>query len=98
MGVHKSLDIDIQDLQEAVRVTRNYHLNSPMRDVGSEEAQLGQRNELCTRLLRSGWIPPTYAHAMKARLLEGEPARALALLADVLNVDLELVGDQEAAA
>ncbi|WP_346921934.1 hypothetical protein [Glutamicibacter creatinolyticus] len=88
MAVHKGIDIDIQDLQEMVRTTRNSHLNHAHADAHPDDALLDQRNRLATKLLRAGWIAPTYARALKVALLEGSHDAALELLADLLGVDL----------
>jgi len=87
MGVFKELDINVMDLQDAVRMTRNAHHNTPYKDVDPEEAELDQRQMLATKLLRMGWVPPVYAHVMKRHLMEGKSAEAVALLCEVLGVD-----------
>lgn len=97
MSVYKGLDIDIQELQEAVRTTRNAHHNTPYKDVDPEEAELYQRQVLATKLLRMGWIPPVYTSMMKLRLYGGKTNEAVALLCDVLGVDESILPERVAA-
>ena len=85
--IFKELDINVMDLQDAVRMTRNAHHNTPYKDVDPEEAELDQRQMLATKLLRMGWVPPVYAHVMKRHLVSGNTADAVKLLCDVLDVD-----------
>lgn len=90
MGVHAALDTDVQDLQIMVRTNRNAHLNASA-SVDSDEAELDQRNQLLTKLMRAGWIAPTYVDALKHKLRTGDPKGALALLCDVIGLDAGLV-------
>ena len=89
MAVFKALDIDAQDLQDMVRNNRNVHHNTPYANVDPEEAELDQRQQLITKVLRAGWIPPTYTSEIKLKLLKGEGTEALQLLCDVLGVDAD---------
>lgn len=98
MSVYKSLDIDMMDLQEHVRNTRNVNHNTPYVNVDPEEAEYEQRQTLATKLLRAGWVPPTYSSAIKMMLLKGEKDEALTLLCDVLGVDVDTLPEGTVAA
>lgn len=87
MSVYKELDLNVLELQDTVRLTRNAHHNTPYKDVDPGEAEMEQRQVLATKLLRMGWIPPVYADVMKRHLRDGKSNEAVALLCDVLGVD-----------
>lgn len=91
MSVYKDIDIDLQDLQELVRTNRNSHFNTPLAGLSRDEAELEQRANLATKLLRAGWIMPTYANSLKYMLRRGERAKAMTLLVDVLGLDADIL-------
>lgn len=88
MSVYKDIDIEMQDLLLTVRSVRNASQNAPTADVDREETEIDMRHEIFSRLLRAGWIAPTYTSTMRMHLQAGNVIDAVTLLADVLAVDL----------